>query len=301
MENILITGPFDDEIIADLEGRGFDVSHASGNLSEEELAEALGDADAYVLGGSELLTGAVAERAKRLKIVVFPGVQPETYLSDGAKEALERRGIRMEVAPGGSTNAVAELACALILGTLRRVPFLTREVQDRFWPYATGRELHGKVLGVYGMGKIGYTLVERLSGFDLKVLYYDVVQAGEAERNFGVERVELPRLFAESDAVSIHASLTPETEGSVGEELLSSMKPDAVLVNTARPGIVQPNALHKALEGGWLAAAAFDGYYVEGWNFMQMGESDPYGLLGMRTGSSSRATRASTPRRPCGC
>jgi D-3-phosphoglycerate dehydrogenase len=161
---------------------------------------------------------------------------------------------------------------------------VTQGVREHEWPGITGGELAGKVIGVYGMGKIGYTVIKRLAGFELsKVLYYDVVRSERAEQDFSAERVDLERAFAESDVVSIHAPLNPATRDSVGEKLLRMMKPTAVLVNTARAAIVQPDALRTALEGEWIRCAAFDGYYIEGPELMALSDDqDPYGLLRLR-------------------
>lgn len=279
----LITGPFSQQEKKRLQNAGFEVVRCPANTTPGDLCDTLSEIDVYILNGNEKLTAGMVERAQNLKLIVFPGVQPETFMESGAAEALERRGIPLETLKGISTNAVAELACGLILSSLRRVPFLVRAVQDGDWPVYTGEELAGKVLGICGMGKIGYTVAERLAGFKpSRVLYYDIVRAEKAEADLGAEKVDLQTLFAESDVVSIHTPLMPETRGMIGEALLRSMKPSAVLVNTARPQIVDPVALRQVLEDWRIACAAFDGYYVEGPEFIeQMGTRDPYGLIEM--------------------
>lgn len=275
---LLITGPFDAGVEHQLIGRGFDVDRRDGNISQNELKLAIRGALGYVMGGFEKLTREIVEEADALRVVVFMGEQADTFIEDDAQSLLDEGCIALESAPGLSTNAVAEMACALILSTLRKIPFLVKETQDGWWTCRTGSELAGKTLGVFGMGKIGYTLVKRLSGFDLgAVLYYDIARSEKAENDFGAERVEAECLFRESDVISVHSPLTPETRGIVGQELLSVMKPTAILVNTARAAVVGPHALSKILAEGHIAGAAFDGYYIEGDEFISGG--DPYGLI----------------------
>lgn len=281
---LLVTGPFDGQVESGLVGRGFEIDHHGPNISQAELKEAIADADGYVFGGNEKLTAEALEQAAKLRVIVFLGDQPEIFIGPGVAQNLENRGIRMDTTPGTATNAVADMACALVMASLRRVPYLTEEVRAGRWPNFTGTELVGNTIGVYGMGKIGYALVKRLMCFEPQaVLYSDIVRSERSEEDFGARRVEPDRLFAESDVLSVHTGLTPETKGIVGEELLRRMKPTAVLVNAARAAIVDARALRKALSEGWLACAAFDGYYVEGPEFMELGpERDPYGLLQMR-------------------
>ena len=277
---LLITGPFDDDVAAEMFSAGAELVRI--DPAEDDLVEvALRDADGYVLGGQETVTREMVENAARLRSIVFLGEQPDTFLGPGVKELLAERGISLESTPGSATNAVAEMACALILCGLRRIPFLVGETRRFRWPTLTGEELCGSTIGIYGMGKIGYTVVERLVGFEFEtVLYSDVVPSTRAESDFGAQRVELSELFSQSDVVSLHAPLTPETEGSIGDYLLGLMRPWAVLVNTARAGIVDPHSLRRALSEGWLYAAAFDGYYLEGSRYLS--GDDPYGLLEMR-------------------
>ena len=281
---ILISGPFNHRVMKDLQGKGFEVVRCPANVSTDELTRGLSGADGYILGGNEKLTADVVNRAEKLGVIVFLGEQPETFIGPDVKALLDDRGIPLEIIEAVSTNAVAEFTCGLILAALRRIPFLVRAVQDGEWPTYTGEELAGKTLGICGMGKIGYVVVKRLSGFDLsQVLYYDIVRAERAEEDFRVKRVNLDQLFAESDIVSIHTPLMPETRGMIGEDLLRRMRPAAVLVNTARPQVVDPDALSRILEERRIACAAFDGYYFEGPEFIECArKEDPYGLLYMR-------------------
>lgn len=280
---VLITGPFDEEIASHMATEGFDIIRHPANVSQEDLKGAIHGVEAYILGGNEKLTGEILDAADSLKMIVFLGEQFETFMAAGVKGILQDRCIVLESTPGVSTNAVAEMACSLIFSCLRRIPYMVQSVQSFSWPEITGQELAGKTLGIYGMGRIGYTVVKRLGGFDIaKVLYSDVTRSARGEEDLAAQRVELAQLFAESDVLSIHVPLSDQTKDQVGEDLLQRMKRTSVLVNTARPGIVRADALRRALQEEWFACAAFDGYYVEGAEFEGLRpEGDHYGLLAM--------------------
>jgi len=126
-----------------------------------------------------------------------------------------------------------------------------------------GHDVYGKVLGIVGLGRIGYAVAKRARGFDMKILYYDVVRRPEAEKELGAEYTSLDDLLRRSDFVTIHVPLTPETRKLIGERELKLMKKTAVLVNTARGPIVDQKALTKALSEGWIAAAGLDVFEKE--------------------------------------
>lgn len=280
-KKLLITGPFDSNAERKLSDNGFTIIHLDANAGKDDLESAILDADAYILGGNEMLTADLINKAENLCIIVFIGQQPETFMEADMKKVLEIKGIILESTPGASTNAVAEMACALILSAMRRIPYLTSQVRMFKWPSITGQELSGKVIGIYGMGRIGYTVAKRLKSFDVsRIIYSDVVRSERGEADLGAVRVPIEQLFGESDIVSLHSPLTSETKGIINEDLLHRMKSTAVLANTARAGIVDPNALYKALRENWISCAAFDGYYIEGPQFMDLSShGDPYRLL----------------------
>ncbi len=282
--SLLVTGPFDEVMLDHLWDNGFVVIRAGANLSASELKEAIADVDGYVLGGNETLTTDVLECAKTLRIIVLSGQQSQTLIDDDVIRMLGEAHIKLENTPGISTDAVADMACGLILCSMRKLPYLVQGVQSYDWPDYTGAEIAGKTLGIYGMGKIGYSVAERMSNFRMGgLLYTDTASSNQAEASLGARRVDLQDLCTQSDILSIHAPFTLQTEGIISHDLLHRMKHTAVLINTARAGIVDPGALRRALAQGWLSCAAFDGYYVEGTDLMSIGlNGDPYGLLEMR-------------------
>ncbi len=173
--------------------------------------------------------------------------------------ACRRRGLLVTNTPGVVTDATADHAMALLLAAARRVAEADRLVRRGGWTgmdpgWMLGTEVTGKTLGIVGFGRIGQAVARRAAGFELRVLYAGPRAVGHP----GAEQVELDRLLAESDFVSLHVPLTPETRHLVSRQRLARMKPGAILVNTARGPVVDDAALAEALASGRLAAAALD-------------------------------------------
>jgi glyoxylate reductase len=166
--------------------------------------------------------------------------------------AAAARGIPVGNTPDVLTEATADLAFALILATARRLPEAAAAVREGAWStwqpdWLLGREVHGATLGILGTGRIGRAVARRAAGFAMEVL--------QTSRRGGVP---LDELLERADVVTLHAPLTPETSGLIGERALARMKPTALLVNTARGGLVDQAALRRALERGAIAGAALD-------------------------------------------
>jgi phosphoglycerate dehydrogenase-like enzyme len=155
---------------------------------------------------------------------------------------------------------VADWTWALLLGIARRVHEGDKTVREGKWTNHWGHNVHGKTLGLIGCGRIGQAVAKRASGFDMKVIAYDI--AASCPSN-GIKYVSLEQLLGESDFVSLHAALTPQNRGLIGEAQLRKMKPDAYLINTARGPLVDETALAKALREGWIAGAALDVFSAE--------------------------------------
>jgi glyoxylate reductase len=170
-----------------------------------------------------------------------------------------RRKIPVGNTPGVLTDATADMAFALLLAAARRLPEGQRYVREGRWgtwnpQLLLGADLAGRTLGLIGFGRIGQAVAKRARGFDLRVLFYDPT----AEPAFGAASVDLDTLLRESDFVSLHVPLAEKTRHMINAETLSRMKPDAVLVNTARGPIVDPQALYEALRSKRIFAAALD-------------------------------------------
>ncbi len=176
-------------------------------------------------------------------------------------EAAARHGVVVSRVPAYATNAVAELAVGLMLAVKRKIACADRFFRDtrtREWDRFLGGELCGGTLGVVGTGAIGQRVARLGHAFGMTVLAHDVVRCEPLVEATGATYLPLNRLFADADVVSLHAPLTAETERMVDAPLLARMRPHAVLVNTARAGLVDQAALCDALEGGAIAGAGLD-------------------------------------------
>lgn len=239
---------------------GLDVVDASGR-SREELAEVLADADAVIVRSPTTVDEELLGAAPNLTVVGRAGVGVDNI----DLEAATRHGVAVMNAPGGNTRSTAELAFGLLLAAGRRIPEADRSVRAGRWERSRlrGVQLHGKTLGVVGVGRIGGAVATRARAFGLEVVGHDpYLSEGRAEE-LGVELVELPELLRRSDFVTLHAPLTEETRGLVGAEALAAMKDDALLVNAARGGLVDERALAEALRSGEIGGAALDVYREE--------------------------------------
>jgi phosphoglycerate dehydrogenase-like enzyme len=203
--------------------------------------------------------GGGSEGAPRLRLVQKIGVGVDTI----DLVAAQRRGVAVANLPGTNTQAVAEAALMLMLAALRNLPGLDREcrVGNGWTPEQEAQErrntlgeLCGRTVGLVGAGAVASRLVGPLEGLGARVIYTD-----RRERpNLGIERHDLDYLLEASDVVSLHLPLTPETEGLIDQRALARMKPAAVLINTARGGLVEETALVEALTSGRLLAAGLD-------------------------------------------
>ncbi|MEB2835875.1 MAG: D-glycerate dehydrogenase [Desulfurococcales archaeon] len=230
----------------------------------EKLLEEARRSDALVTLLTDRVDCNLIESSPRLRIIAQYAVGYDNIDIDCAT----RHGVYVTNTPGVLTDATADLTWALILAAARRIVEADRFVRSGEW-YKTrtgwhpmmmlGVEVHGKTLGIIGMGRIGRAVAKRAKGFDMRVIYYDVVRLPEdVERELGVEYAPLEKLLAEADIVTIHTPLTPETKGLMNRERIRMMKKGAILVNTARGKIVDLDALVEALKDGHLAAAGLD-------------------------------------------
>lgn len=183
-------------------------------------------------------------------------------------EACRQRGVCVTNTPGVLTDATADLTWALILAAARNVVAGDRLVRAGEWQgwapmQLLGLQLSGSTLGILGAGRIGAAVARRSSGFDMRVLYADRRDNVDLQQQVGAERVELDRLLAESDVLSVHIPMAPEHRHLIGTEQLAAMKPTAILINTARGPLVDEAALVAALRAGRLAGAGFDVYEHE--------------------------------------
>ena len=209
------------------------------------------------------VTAEILHAAPRLQLIQKLGAGVDKI----DREVCAERGIAIARLAGGNAIPVAEHTLLLILAALRRLPLMDRRTRAGEWgkEEARGitRQLHGKRVGLIGLGAIGKALVKLLAGFDVEIVYYDTVASPETEKQFRLGYLPLEELLASSDIVSLHLPLLPETSGLISEERIRLMKPGAVLVNCARGGLVDEAALAQALREGHLFAAAIDAFAQE--------------------------------------
>lgn len=177
--------------------------------------------------------------------------------------AATKRGIAVGNTPGVLTETTADLAFALLMTAARRIVEGQQYVQDGNWQtwepaLLLGQDIHGATLGIIGFGRIGQATARRGLGFGMRVLYSNRSRKPEVEAELNAEYVDLDSLLAESDFISLHTPLTPETHHLINAEALNKMKPTALLINTARGGVIDSRALYQALRDGEIGYAALD-------------------------------------------
>ena len=225
-------------------------------LKGEELAAALADVDAVLVRSATRITRESLARASNLKVIGRAGVGVDTIDVEAATE----RGVAVMNAPAGNTVSAAELAFALLLALVRRVPAADRSMKAGQWDRTSfsGTELYRKTLGLVGAGRVGGEVARRARAFGMRVLAYDPFLSEEIAREIGADLAPLDTVLAESDVLSLHVPLTDKTRGMLGDAELARMRPTAVIINAARGGVLDEAALLKRLSEGKLAGAALD-------------------------------------------
>ena len=230
----------------------------SQKMTEDRLVELLEGVEAAIIGIVPM-SAYVLERSPNLRVVVAHGVGVDHI----DLEAAARHDVIVANCPGANDQAVADLAIGLMVAIARRIPFVDRDVRAGKWGRHTGSELWKKTLGLIGLGRIGQGVAKRASGFDMEVCAFDPYVDTEHARALGVRMAEFEEVLASADFLSLHAALTEETRNMLGQRELSIMKSSAYLINTARGGLVDEEALHTALAEGKLAGAALDAFVTE--------------------------------------
>lgn len=233
-------------------------------LAPAELAAYLQDADGLVCLLTDTIDADLLAGAPRLRVVANVAVGYNNI----DVEAATRRGIVVTNTPGVLTETTADFTWALLLAAARRVPeadAYTRAGKFTEWGLMLllGADVHGKTLGILGLGRIGRAVARRAQGFSMRVLYHDAVRDAAAERELGVLYRDKATILREADFVTLHVPLLPETHHYIAEPELRLMKRTAYLINAARGPVVHEAALVRALREGWIAGAGLDVYEEE--------------------------------------
>lgn len=232
-----------------------------GPYSEDELRAQVADADAVMMMGSrDRITRRVMEGGPKLKTIAKTGIGVEPIDVQAATDL----GILVSNTPIPENYlSVAEGTVARILALAKCLKLADRNARLGRCRSITNTFLHGKTVGIVGLGRIGLRVAELLRPFQVRLVAYSPSVSPERGRRLGVELVDLATLLRESDFVTLHAVVTPKTRGMMGEAQLRLMKPTAYLINTARGVLVDENALAQALRQGWIAGAALDVFGLE--------------------------------------
>lgn len=238
-----------------LRAAGYELKPAQppGPLSESALIEQLQGCVA-VIASTDPYTEAVFAACPKLRLVARWGIGYDCV--DVA--AATRHGVMVVNTPGLVTEAVAEMTLALMLGVARSLPACDRAVRAGQWPDVFSGQLFEQTLGLVGLGQIGQAVARRAAGFSMTLLAYDPYADADRAAELGVRLVDLPQLLAESDFVSLHCTLGPQTHHLIGRAELQAMKPTAYLINAGRGKLVDQTALVEALQQGWIAGAGLD-------------------------------------------
>ena len=218
-------------------------------------------ADALIVRSATKVTAQLLDKASRLRAVGRAGVGVDNI----DLEAATKRGVLVMSTPGGNAVSVAEHTFALMLALARQVPRLDKAMHEGRWEKssAAGTEVRGKTLGLIGLGRIGSEVAVRADAFDMRVLGYDPFISEAAARELNVELVPLDTLLAQSDFISLHTALSPETQNLVNAASIRKMKTGARIINAARGELIDEAALAEALKSGKLAGAALDVFAEE--------------------------------------
>jgi D-3-phosphoglycerate dehydrogenase len=258
---VLVSEPLADRGLDAMRAAGLDVDVQTG-LSPEQLLTAIKGASALVIRSATQVTAEVLAAADELIVVGRAGIGLDNV--DVAEAT--KRGVMVVNAPQSNILSAAEHTLALLLSQARNVPQASADLKAGKWNRSKweGVELHGKTLGIVGLGRIGVLVAQRAYAFGMRLVAYDPFVSSDRARQLGVQLVDtVDELFRVCDFVSIHATKTPETVGLVNDRVLAGAKPGLRLINAGRGGIVDEAALAAAIESGRLGGAAIDTFATE--------------------------------------
>jgi D-3-phosphoglycerate dehydrogenase len=237
------------------EASGIELEFRPG-MSEDELCEVIGDYDGLIIRSGTQVTPRVVDAADKLRVIGRAGIGVDNVDIPAAS----RRGIVVMNTPTGNSVTTAEHALALLAALARKIPQAVGSMRTGKWEKSKfqGREIAYKTLGIIGLGNIGRIVADRAQGLKMKVIGVDPVMSSERAAELGIDLVGLDELLSRADFITIHAPLTPETKNMISDAAFDKMKDGALLVNAARGGIVDEEALARAITDGKIAGAALD-------------------------------------------
>lgn len=257
---IFVSDDVSDSGLAPLRTAGFNVEKRTG-LSRSELVEALKDSDGLIVRSETKVTADLLDEAPGLRVIGRAGVGVDNI----DVHAATIRGVVVMNAPDGNTITTAEHTIALLISLARSIPQANSSLKAGRWERKKfiGVELQGKTLGIVGLGRIGRVVASRARALGMQIVAYDPFIAPEQARDLEIELAPLDDVYSRADFLTVHTPLTAETRGLIGREVFSKMKHGARLINCARGGLVDEDALYEALTNGSIAGAAIDVFSEE--------------------------------------
>lgn len=274
MPKVLVTGaPLSEDHVRRLVSMGYSVTNGteaaklvldqdpnSGDLTEDETSTLIADTEIYIYGGFEALSDSVLSASRDLKLITFLGTGWDDPGCVDANAA-SRIGITVTNTPHANGDSVAELAVGLAVTLSRDSFWLNKVAKSGEWIQRVTSDVSGRTLGIVGLGYIGSAVARHARrGFDMKITYAGPHRKSDAEAELDATHLPLDELLRTADIVSIHSPATA-TQGLIVEELLGEMRAESILINLSQPGIVDGEALYRALSVGAIRAAAMDGKY----------------------------------------
>jgi D-3-phosphoglycerate dehydrogenase len=274
---LIMTGKFAEvsrEPIEVLEKAGFQVDErdydSAGSINDEEFCKLIQGVDVLVVIGQFPVSRRVIESADGLKMIAI-----RSSGFDGTDlKAAEQKGVLVTHNPGANSDSVADTAIGLMLAVLKKIAKLDRKIRQGGWERERTLDMHGKLLGIIGIGRIGKLVAKRVQGFDMNIIANDIVEYKEFVQTHRIEMVSKDEIMQRADIVTIHTPLDDSTRDMIDEQRLRMMKPTGILINTARGGIVDESALYKALTQDWIAGAGLDAHATEPPRFRPLVELD---------------------------
>ena len=241
--------------------RNFGQVDVKSKLKPEELIAIIGNYDALIVRSQTQVSADVIESGKKLKVIGRAGVGIDNIDVDAAS----RRGITVVNAPTGNTVSAAEHTIALMLALARHIPEANSQLKSGLWQRGklVGTELRNKTLGIIGLGNVGSEVAKRAQAFEMRILAHDPFVSTNYAHTHEVSLVSLDQLLCESDFITLHLPLTLSTKNLIGAKEFAKLKPTARIINTARGGLIDEQALVKAIDDEKIAGAAFDVFSTE--------------------------------------
>jgi D-3-phosphoglycerate dehydrogenase len=257
---IFVADDVSDTGLQPLRSAGFNVEKRVG-LARAELVEALKDSDGLIVRSETKVTADLLEEAPSLRVIGRAGVGVDNI----DVPAATIRGVVVMNAPDGNTITTAEHTIALLISLARSIPQANSSLKAGRWERKKfiGVELQGKTLGIVGLGRIGRVVASRARALGMQIVAYDPFIAPEQARDLEIELAPLDEVYARADFLTVHTPLTAETRGLIGAEVFARMKHGARLINCARGGLVDEDALYEALMSGSISGAALDVFSEE--------------------------------------